>query len=92
MVTQSDAETRGVVVEDEEGPDEAPALDVVELGPEEPGHDSQGKQRRADEERRGHPFDAVDREVFELHENPSWRQGLFWRVETTNVAPAFPAD
>jgi len=78
MVTQGDAEAGRVVIEHEQGPDEAPAVDLVggvigegELGPEEPRHHGQRKEGRPDQEGGGHPFDTVDGEVFELHSRGS---------------------
>ena len=74
VVAQGDAEPGRVVVEHEHGPDEAPAVDLVgglsrevELGPEEPGDHGQREEGCPDQKGGGHPFDAVDREVFELH-------------------------
>ena len=74
VVAQGDAEAGRVVIEHEQGQDETPAMDLVGgvnrevvLGPEEPGDHGQRKEGRPDQEGGGHPFDAVDREVFELH-------------------------
>ena len=74
VVAQGDTEAGRVVVEHEHGPDEAPAVDLVGgvsrqgvLGPEEPWHDGQREEGRQDQKGGGHPFDTVDREVFELH-------------------------
>ena len=74
MVAQGDPEAGRVVIEHEHRPDEAPAVDLVGgvsreviLGPEEPGDHGQRKEGRQDQEGGGHPLDAVDREVFELH-------------------------
>ena len=74
MVAQGDTEAGRVVIEHEQGPDETPALDLIrgtisegELGPEEPRYHGQRKEGRPDQEGGGHPLDAVDREVFELH-------------------------
>ena len=55
VVAQGDTEARGVIVEDEQGPDEAPAVYLINslggqviLRPEEPRDDRQGEQRRPD--------------------------------------------
>ena len=79
VVTQGDTEARGVIVEDEQGPDEAPAVHLINgidrqviLRPEEPRYDRQGEQRRPDQENGSDPLDAIDWEVFELHSGGVW--------------------
>ena len=76
VVAQGDAKTGGVVVEDEQGPDEGPTLHLarsagfqVILGPQEPRHHRQRQQGRADQENGRDPLDAVDRKIPKLHTN-----------------------